>query len=107
MPRQTTSASTHWRPLEGGTPEGLQQLKVALSSAQVLVFADFSKPFILETDASQRGFGAILSQKQPDGTQRVVAYASQCLRPTDCNETNYSSFKLEMLALKWAVMGKF
>ena len=38
--------------------------------------ADFSEPYILETDASQRGLGAILSQKQPDGTQRVVAYAS-------------------------------
>ena len=87
--------------------KAFQQLKEALSSAQVLAFADFSKPFILETDASQRGLGAILSQKQPDGTQRVVAYASRCLRPTERNETNYSSFKLEMLALKWAVTEKF
>ena len=87
--------------------KAFQQLKEALSSAQVLAFADFSKPFILETDASQRGLGAILSQKQTDGTQRVVAYASRCLRPTERNETNYSSFKLEMLALKWAVTEKF
>ena len=87
--------------------KAFQQLKEALSSAQVLAFTDFSKPFILETDASQRGLGAILSQKQPDGTQRVVAYASRCLRPTERNETNYSSFKLEMLALKWAVTEKF
>ena len=72
-----------------------------------MAFSDFSKPFILETDASQEGLGAILSQKQPDGTQRVVAYASRCLRPTERNETNYSSFKLEMLALKWAVTEKF
>ena len=87
--------------------KAFQQLKEALFSAQVLAFADFSKPFILETDASQRVLGAILSQKQPDGTQRVVAYASRCLRPTERNETNYSSFKLEMLALKWAVTEKF
>ena len=87
--------------------KAFQQLKEALSSAQVLAFTDFSKPFILETDASQRGLGAILTQKQPDGTQRVVAYASRCLWPTERTKTNYSSFKLEMLALKWAVMEKF
>ena len=90
----------HWKEEH---QKAFQQLKDALTSAPVLAFTDFSKPFILETDASQEGLGAILSQKQPDGTQRVVAYASRCLRPTERNETNYSSFKLEMLALKWAV----
>ena len=94
----------HWKEEH---QQAFQQLKDALTSAQVLAFSDFSKPFILETDASQEGLGAILSQKQPDGTQRVVAYASRCLRPTERNETNYRSFKLEMLALKWAVTGKF
>ena len=37
----------------------------------------------------------------------MVAYTSRCIRPTERNETNYSSFKLEMLALKWAVTEKF
>ena len=94
----------HWKEEH---QKAFQQLKDALTSAPVLAFTDFSKPFILETDASQEGLGAILSQKQPDGTQRVVAYASRCLRPTERNETNYSSFKWEMLALKWAVTEKF
>lgn len=40
-----------------------QTLKVALTSAPVLAYADFSKPFILEIDASFQGLGAILSEK--------------------------------------------
>ena len=82
-------------------------LKAALTSSEVLAFADFNRPFLLETDASYEGLGAILSQQQPDGKWRVVAYASRSLHPTEKNEANYSSFKLEMLALKWAVTEKF
>jgi transposase InsO family protein len=82
-------------------------LRSALTSPGVLAFADFAKPFVLETDASSEGLGAILSQRQDDGKLRVIAYASRRLRPTEKNETNYSSFKLEMLALKWAVTEKF
>lgn len=37
----------------------------------------------------------------------VIAYASQSLHPTERNGANYSSFKLELLALKWAITEKF
>lgn len=87
--------------------EAFENLKSKLTSADVLAYADLSKPFVLETDASHEGLGAILSQQQPDGTTKVVAYASRSLRPTEKVEANYSSFKLEMLALKWAVTEKF
>ena len=83
------------------------QLKDALTSPDVLAFADFSLPFLLETDASHEGLGAILSQKQADGRYRVIAYASRRLRQGEKNAANYSSFKLELLALKWAVSEKF
>jgi hypothetical protein len=73
-----------------------EKIKGALTGSKVLAFADFSRTFILKTDASFDGLGAILSQKQPDGTVRVIAYG---LRPSERNEANYSSFKLEMLAL--------
>ena len=81
-------------------------LKTALISAPVLGYSDFTKPFVVELDASLDGLGAILSQDQPDG-RRVIAYASRSLRPTEKNMENYSSQKLELLALKWAVCEKF
>ena len=43
-----------------------ETLKKACLKAPVLAFADFNKPFLLETDASKLGLGAVLSQKQTD-----------------------------------------
>jgi hypothetical protein len=57
-------------------------------------------PFRLETDACLEGLGAVLSQEQEQGTI-VIAYASRSLHPNEKNMDNYSSMKLEMLALKW------
>ena len=81
-------------------------LKGKLTTAPVLAYADFSLPFVLEVDASHGGLGAVLSQEQ-EGKVRPIAYASRSLRPTERNMTNYSSMKLEFLALKWAVTEKF
>ena len=83
-----------------------EELKERLTSAPVLAFPDFTQPFRLETDASNDGLGAVLSQLR-DGKYRVIAYASRRLRPTERNMQNYSSMKLELLALKWAVTEKF
>lgn len=74
-----------------------------LCSAPVLTYADFSKPFILNIDASSVGLGAVLYQKV-DGVEKVVAYASRGLRG---GERNYPAHKLEFLSLKWAVVDKF
>ncbi|MES9880444.1 MAG: RNase H-like domain-containing protein, partial [Sedimenticola sp.] len=83
-----------------------ETLKVCLLSSPVLGFPDFTLPFIVETDASFKGLGAVLSQDQEHG-RVVIAYASRSLRPSERNMNNYSSLKLEMLALKWAVSDKF
>lgn len=81
-------------------------LRNALAEPPVLAYADYSKPFILETDACNEGLGAILSQKDDDGKQRVVAYASRTVRQAEV-KAKYSAMKLELLALKWAVTEKF
>lgn len=72
----------------------------------MLAYADFTKPFILEVDASHSGLGVVLSQES-EGKKRPVAYASRGLHVTECNMSNYSSMKLELPGLKWAVSEKF
>ena len=74
-----------------------------LTSPPVLAYADFSRPFVVSTDASIDGLGAVLYQEQ-EGHERVIAYASRGLRPS---ERNYPAHKLEFLCLKWALSDKF
>ena len=47
--------------------EAFDRLKAVCLQAPILSFPDFSKPFLLETDASGKGLGPVLSQKQSDG----------------------------------------
>ena len=81
-------------------------LKEKLTTSPILSFADFNQDFILELDASGLGIGAVLSQKI-DGKTKVIAYASRRLRKAEKNMKNWSSRKLELLALHWAVTDKF
>ncbi|KAK0135759.1 Retrovirus-related Pol polyprotein from transposon 17.6 [Merluccius polli] len=81
-------------------------LKRKLVEAPVLAYANFSLPFVLEVDASHSGLGAVLSQEQ-EGKVKPIAYASRGLKPAERNMNNYSSMKLEFLALKWAMTEKF
>ena len=66
----------------------------------VLAYPDFSEDFIIETDASRHGLGAILSQHQEDNKLRPVAYASQSVSVA---EANYAITNLETLAVVWAI----
>ena len=77
-------------------------LKELLTTPPVLAYPKFgpSRTFILETDASTVGLGAILSQEQDDGTVHPVAYAS---RSVDKHKRNYGISELETLGLVWAV----
>ena len=84
--------------------EAFDCLKAACLQAPILAFPNFNKPFLLETDASRRGLGAVLSQKQADGRYHPIAYASRVMNET---EQRYHSNKQEFLTLKWAVMEQF
>ena len=78
-------------------------LKELCINAPILAFPDYKLPFILHTDSSTEGLGAVLYQKQ-EGKLRVIAYASRSVTKT---ESNYPTHKLEFLALKWAICEKF
>ena len=70
--------------------------KEYLTSAPILALPDRTRPFILGTDASNCGIGAILSQCQSDGSEHVIAYASQLLTKP---EKNYCVTRKELLAV--------
>ena len=54
-------------------------------SFPVLVYPNFDVDFVLETDASVKGLGAVLSQYQSDGVLHLVAFASRSLSPAERN----------------------
>ena len=75
-------------------------LKCCLITAPELVYPDFDRNFVLETDASILGLGAILSQVQDDGKLHPLAYSSFSLSKS---EKNYIVTELETLAVVWGI----
>ena len=61
------SRKSEWVLLLEDALGAFQALKQACMSTPILVFADYTKEFLLETDASKEGLGAVCSQKQEDG----------------------------------------
>ena len=83
--------------------QAVQTLKQALLSASVLAMPDYTKQFIVQTDASTIGIGAALTQKhEHEGkmVERPIAFVSRSLKPA---EKNYSATHLELLAVMYAV----
>ena len=84
----------------GRCEEAFTRLKQALTNAPVLAYPCFEDSFLLETDASGEGLGAVLSQRQNDKTIRPIAYASRTLQS---HVRNYGISELEGLGVLWAV----
>ena len=74
--------------------QAFDDLKTLCTTAPILAYADFAKPFKLHTDACGTGLGAVLYQTQEDGTKAVIAYASRSLNKA---ESHYPAHKLEFL----------
>ena len=60
---------------------------------------NFDRPFLLQTDASDRGMGGVLSQIDEDGEEHPVAYFSRKFLP---REEKYPTIEKECLAIKLA-----
>ena len=96
----------HWNELE---EQAFQMLKTELLKTQDedgprLVYPLRDQEFIVHTDASITGIGAVLAQKDENGRERPIMFASRVLRDP---ETRYTVTELEALAVKWAVCEQF
>ena len=80
--------------------KSFQDLKSALTNPPVLTPPCFTNQFILQVDASNRGLGAILCQRDPSGDEHPVCYGSRKLLP---REELYSTTEKECLGIIWAV----
>jgi len=74
-------------------------LKQRLLSQPILQYPDFSREFILTTDASNDGAGVVLSQGQI-GKDLPIAYASRSFNKA---ERNYSTVEKELAAILWGI----
>ena len=76
--------------------KAFDDLRNCLVKAPILAYPDYTKPFVLDTDASNSEIGAVLSQVQENGTECVVAYASRALTR---QEQKYCVTRRELLAV--------
>ena len=83
----------------------LEHLTKHLTSPPVMAYPNFEEPFLLHTDASEIGLGAVLYQ-QKNGVLQVIAYCCRTLSPSEGNYHLHSG-KLEFLALKWSICEQF
>ncbi|CAD6241240.1 GSCOCG00012617001-RA-CDS, partial [Cotesia congregata] len=79
--------------------EAFETLKNKLITSPILQFPDFSREFIITTDACDYGIGACLSQGEIN-KDKPVSFASRLLTSA---ERNYSTIEKEMLAIVYAV----
>ncbi|KAJ1175570.1 hypothetical protein NDU88_000857 [Pleurodeles waltl] len=80
--------------------QAFDTLKQAMCSAPVLKAPDYSKQFIVQTDASEHGIGAVLSQTNDDGLDQPVAFISRRLLP---REQRWSAIEREAFAVVWSL----
>ena len=80
--------------------QAFKKLKYILTTEPVLKAPDYSVPFVVQTDASDCGIGAVLSQTGEDGKEHPIAYASRKLQS---REKHYATIEKECLAIVWAL----
>ena len=81
--------------------KALRKIKRKLTTCPVISFPDFTLPFSLTTDASDRACGAILMQEHPNGKKSICAAISKTFNKT---EQNWSTTEREAFCIKWAIL---
>ena len=79
--------------------EAFEKLKQLLYQAPILKLPDINLPYIIQTDASNTGIGAVLLQEH-NGIKHPICYISRKLLQ---REKNYSVSERECLAVIWAI----
>ncbi|XP_044315167.1 uncharacterized protein LOC123037605 [Drosophila rhopaloa] len=90
--------STKWEWTEDHQ-QAFEAVKARLTADPILACPDFTKTFVLQTDASDYGLGAILTQNSDQG-ERVISYSSRSLNGS---ERNFSATEKECRAIVWAI----
>ena len=97
-PLETLCSSKSWQWTEV-EERAFQNCKGILSREALLHYPNYNLPFMIQTDASSVGLGAVLLQVE-DGVEKPIYYASRALTS---NESKYHARELECLAVKWAL----
>jgi hypothetical protein len=107
--RKKIESKDKWATNEDGSPIYTEEERLAfytvrdaLKARPILGHPDWSKPFELHTDASEKGLGATLVQKNDNGArgETVISYLSRALAP---NERAYHTWEKEALCVVWSV----
>lgn len=95
--RKAEPMSVCWDDRKEGAFRALQQ---ALMSKPILRAPNYERPFVIQCDASDRGMGAVLCQRDDSGGEHPILYAS---RKLTTREEAYSASEKECACLVWAV----
>ncbi len=95
--RKVPDLTTVWTPEQ---QQAYDKIKQALHSSVILSFPDFTKPFLVGTDASDKGIGAILYQEGPQGSKLYISFAARSL---SSGEKSYGATKRELAAIVFAL----
>ena len=80
--------------------QAFEQLKHLVKKSVMLHYPDYSKPFLLRTDASNLGLGAVLLQEDSESRLVPICFISRSLTKS---EQNYSTTEKELLAIVWSL----
>ena len=83
-----------------GCQDAFKSLKEQLITSPILGFPDTNRNYTLYTDASDIGIGAVLTQNNENGTERVISYASKAFSGA---EKNWSTTEKEAFAIVWSL----